>query len=70
MTVWHALGRLLALGLGWPAKDAASVWIVSMPLIGSDRLAVGGRTEIRGTLSVIADDDLPDSDPVRRDHAA
>jgi hypothetical protein len=34
MTVWHALGRLLALGLGWPAKDAASVWIVSVPLMG------------------------------------
>jgi hypothetical protein len=34
MTVWHALGRLLALGLGWPAKDAASVWIVAALLMG------------------------------------
>jgi hypothetical protein len=34
MTEWHALGRLLALGLGWPAKDAASVWIVAASLIG------------------------------------
>jgi len=34
MTVWHALGRLLALGLGWPAKDVASVLIVASPLIG------------------------------------
>lgn len=34
MTEWHGLGRMLALGLGWPAKDAASVWIVAVPLIG------------------------------------
>lgn len=34
MTVLHGLGRLLAMGLGWPAKDAASVWIVLAPLIG------------------------------------
>jgi hypothetical protein len=34
MTVAHGLGRLLAMGLGWPAKDAATVWVVLVPLIG------------------------------------
>src|SRR5208283_330955 len=34
MSVLHGLGRLLAIGLGWPAKDNASVWIVWAPLIG------------------------------------
>ena len=34
MTVPHGLGRLLALGLGWPLKDAATVCIVLVPLIG------------------------------------
>jgi hypothetical protein len=28
MFVLHGLGRLLALGIGWPAKDAATGWIV------------------------------------------
>lgn len=32
MGVLHALNRLLALGLGWPMKDAVSVWIVLLPL--------------------------------------
>jgi len=34
MTVFHGLGRLLTIGLGWPAKDAATVWILVLPLIG------------------------------------
>jgi hypothetical protein len=34
MTVLHGLGRLLAMGLGWPAKDATTVWIALFPLIG------------------------------------
>jgi hypothetical protein len=33
MTVLHGLGRLLALGMGWPAKDAATIWIVIVPLM-------------------------------------
>ena len=33
MSVFHGLSRLLALGLGWPAKDAITVWIVALPLI-------------------------------------
>lgn len=32
MSVLHGLSRLLALGIGWPAKDAVSVWIVLLPL--------------------------------------
>jgi len=34
MSVMHGLSRLLALGLGWPAKDAISVWILLLPLAG------------------------------------
>jgi hypothetical protein len=34
MTLAHGLGRLLALSLGWPAKDAATVLIVLVPLVG------------------------------------
>lgn len=34
MTVLHGLSRLLALGLGWPLKDAVTVWIVMGPLLG------------------------------------
>lgn len=34
MTVTHGLSRLLALGIGWPFKDAMSVWIVLLPLLG------------------------------------
>ncbi len=34
MTVLHGLGRLLALGLGWPAKDAETVLVLVVPLIG------------------------------------
>ena len=34
MTMLHGLGRLLALGLGWPTKDAATIWIVVVPLMG------------------------------------
>lgn len=33
MSVFHGLSRLLALGLGWPAKDAISVWIVAVPVM-------------------------------------
>ena len=33
MSVFHGLSRLMALGLGWPAKDAITVWIVALPLI-------------------------------------
>jgi len=33
MSVFHGLSRLLALGLGWPAKDAITVWIVGLPVI-------------------------------------
>lgn len=33
MTVGHGLSRLLALGIGWPAKDAITVWIPMAPLI-------------------------------------
>lgn len=32
MSVLHGLSRLLALGMGWPAKDAVTVWIVFLPL--------------------------------------
>ena len=34
MTVLHGLGRMLALAIGWPAKDAATVCVVLVPLIG------------------------------------
>jgi len=34
MSVMHGLSRLLALGIGWPAKDAISVWILLLPLVG------------------------------------
>ena len=34
MTLAHGLGRLLALALGWPAKDAVTVLIVLVPLMG------------------------------------
>jgi hypothetical protein len=34
MTLAHGLGRLLALAVGWPAKDALSVLIVLLPLAG------------------------------------
>jgi hypothetical protein len=34
MTLVRGLGRLLALALGWPAKDAVSVLIVLVPLVG------------------------------------
>jgi len=34
MSVMHGLSRLLALGLGWPAKDAISVWILLLPIAG------------------------------------
>jgi uncharacterized membrane protein len=30
----HGLGRLLSLSLGWPARDAVTVWIVLLPLLG------------------------------------
>ena len=33
MTVLHGLARMLALAIGWPAKDAATVCIVLVPLI-------------------------------------
>jgi hypothetical protein len=33
MTLAHGLGRLLALMLGWPAKDAVTVLIVLVPLL-------------------------------------
>jgi len=33
MTLAHGLGRLLSLALGWPARDALTVWIVLIPLI-------------------------------------
>lgn len=34
MPVAHGLSRLLALGLGWPARDGISVWVVMLPLAG------------------------------------
>jgi uncharacterized membrane protein len=34
MTPAHGLGRLLSLALGWPARDAVTVWIVLVPLLG------------------------------------
>jgi hypothetical protein len=34
MTPAHGLGRLLSLSLGWPARDAVTVWIVLLPLLG------------------------------------
>jgi len=34
MSVLHGLGRLLALGVGWPVKDAATGWIVIALLAG------------------------------------
>jgi hypothetical protein len=34
MTLAHGLGRLLALSLGWPAKDTWTVLIVLVPLVG------------------------------------
>lgn len=34
MTPAHGLGRLLSLALGWPARDAVTVWIVLLPLLG------------------------------------
>jgi hypothetical protein len=34
MTLAHGLARLLALAVGWPAKDAVTVLIVLVPLIG------------------------------------
>jgi hypothetical protein len=34
MTVLHGLGRMLALAIGLPAKDAATVCVVLIPLIG------------------------------------
>jgi hypothetical protein len=33
MSVPHGLSRLLALGLGWPARDAWSVWFLALPLV-------------------------------------
>ena len=33
MSVFHGLSRLTALALGWPLKDAITVWIVSVPVI-------------------------------------
>ena len=34
MTPAHGLGRLLSLALGWPPRDAVTVWIVLVPLLG------------------------------------
>ena len=33
MSVAYGLSRLLALGVGWPAKDAITIWIPMLPLI-------------------------------------
>lgn len=34
MSVGHGLGRLLALGIGWPRTDSITIWIPMLPLIG------------------------------------
>ncbi|MGA9039368.1 MAG: hypothetical protein WB421_02430 [Terriglobales bacterium] len=53
MTVLHGLGRLLALGLGWPAKDAATVWIVLAPLMAFAVWQLAGERDAEQPLAML-----------------
>jgi hypothetical protein len=52
MTVMQGLGRLLALSLSWPTKDAATVWILAVPLLALTIWQLNAEWKMREPLSI------------------